>query len=42
MLFVGASRDVDLDERDFRVGYLLSESDGDWRASLDYTEGVRI
>lgn len=24
--FVGATRDVDLDERDFRVGYLLSES----------------
>lgn len=30
--FVGATRDVDLDERDFRVGFLLSESVGDWCA----------
>lgn len=42
--FVGATRDVDLDERDFRAGYLLSES---WMAigactSLLHAEGARI
>lgn len=34
--FVGGTRDVDLDERDFRVGYLLSE----WRDAIGACAGL--